>query len=78
MVLPSCQRLGGSDISMFIYHVGEIHLILLVYVEDIVLTGNSSSAVDDLVITLGREFSLKDLGPLHFFLGIDIALTGNS
>ena len=39
--------------------------------DDIIITGNDSWAVTRLIQELGREFSLKDLGPLHYFLGME-------
>jgi hypothetical protein len=61
-----------ADSSLFI-HRHEINFtILLVYVDDIVLTGNSSSFISHLTKQLNEKFSLKDLGQLHYFLGIEI------
>lgn len=36
------------------------------------VTGNSSEFIVELVIGLGKEFAMKDLRPLHFFLGIEV------
>jgi len=41
-------------------------LLVLIYMADIIITGNDSQAVTRLILELGREFSLKDLGPLHY------------
>ena len=48
-------------------------MYLLVYVDDIVLVSSSPTAADALVTALGRDFAVKDLGQLHFFLGIEVA-----
>nr|XP_020195890.1 uncharacterized mitochondrial protein AtMg00810-like [Aegilops tauschii subsp. strangulata] len=48
-------------------------MYLLVYVDDIVLVCSSPTAADALVTALGRDFAVKDLGQLHFFLGIEVA-----
>jgi histone deacetylase 1/2 len=45
---------------------------MLVYVDDIVVTSSSSQAVNQLVHDLRIEFALKDLGDLHYFLGIEV------
>lgn len=47
-------------------------LLLLLYVDDIIITGSNRKHVSEVVAKLGREFSMKDLGPLHFFLGIKV------
>ena len=39
--------------------------------DDIIITGNELWAVTHLIQELGREFSLKDLGPLYYFLGVE-------
>ena len=45
-------------------------LIFLIYVDDIVLTGIDSQLINHLISTLHSLFAHKDLGDLHFFLGI--------
>lgn len=44
---------------------------------DIVLTGNSVSAIDQLIACLDKEFALKNLGSLNCFLGIEVLQTSN-
>ena len=63
------------DPSLFVYRLSYHTIILLLYVDDIILTGDTPSLLDDLILTLGRTFSMKDLGPLHFFLGIEVHRT---
>ncbi|KAE8683492.1 hypothetical protein F3Y22_tig00111207pilonHSYRG00167 [Hibiscus syriacus] len=46
---------------------------ILMYVDDIVLTGSSNKQIEEVVKLLGSEFALKDLGDLHYFLGIEDA-----
>jgi histone deacetylase 1/2 len=48
-------------------------MYLLVYVDDIILVSSSSTAADALISALGADFAVKDLGQLHFFLGIEVA-----
>lgn len=59
-----------SDTSLFIYRRGTTCLLLLVYVNDVVVTGNDESMINYLILSLDNQFALKDLGALSYFLGI--------
>jgi hypothetical protein len=48
-----------------------------VYVDNIIVTSSSSAAVSVLLKDLAAEFTLKDLGDLHYFLGIQVKKKGN-
>jgi histone deacetylase 1/2 len=61
-----------ADIPLFIYKKGAVTIYLLVYVDDIIVTSSCPAAVDALLSDLKAEFPLKDLGPLHYFLGIEV------
>ena len=56
-----------SDASLFICHHPTYTLYLLVYVDDIIITGSSDVKVQQFIATLAQRFSLKDLGKLFFF-----------
>ncbi|WVY97892.1 hypothetical protein V8G54_030043 [Vigna mungo] len=58
--------------SIFIYQKLGSTLYLLVYVDDIILTGSSSTELSNLISTLVAQFSLKDLGCLNYFLGVEV------
>lgn len=45
-------------------------MILLVYVDDIVLTCSKLEAIDEFKESLNKKFKLKDLGQLKYFLGL--------
>uniref|UniRef100_A0A2N9HX55 CCHC-type domain-containing protein n=1 Tax=Fagus sylvatica TaxID=28930 RepID=A0A2N9HX55_FAGSY len=61
---------SAADSSLFIYRSKTIIAYLLLYVDDIVLTSNTPTFLDTLIQHLSSIFELKDLGPLHYFLGI--------
>jgi len=53
----------------FFWNQGRIsYIYILIYVDDIIVTGNSSSAMKHLWHTLHQQFSIKDLGQLHFWV----------
>nr|GEW28183.1 retrovirus-related Pol polyprotein from transposon TNT 1-94 [Tanacetum cinerariifolium] len=61
-----------TDPSLFIYSRGDTLFYILVYVDDIIVTGNNICTIDNIIFQLGSTFALKDLGPLNYFLGIEI------
>ncbi|RVW19932.1 Retrovirus-related Pol polyprotein from transposon RE1 [Vitis vinifera] len=63
--------MSQADTSMFVYCNNSAMLVVLVYVDDIIVTGSSSLLIEQLISSLNSCFALKDLGPLNFFLGIE-------
>uniref|UniRef100_A0A2N9HWT0 Reverse transcriptase Ty1/copia-type domain-containing protein n=1 Tax=Fagus sylvatica TaxID=28930 RepID=A0A2N9HWT0_FAGSY len=61
-----------ADSSLFIFRSEDSILLLLVYVDDIIVTSNKQALLSRLVSRLSSEFSMKDLGPLHYFLSIEV------
>jgi hypothetical protein len=64
-----------TDTSLFIYKSGSIVAYFLIYVDDLLLTGNNSSFLDKFKQSLAEQFSLKDLGQPSHFLGVEIIPT---
>ena len=60
---------SNSDSSLFIYKSTNLIIYVLVYVDDIIVTSSDSHAIHRLINCLQLDFAIKDLGPLHFFLG---------
>ena len=48
-------------------------VVLIVYVNDIILTSDNSLELEKLKKALTYEFEIKDLGPLKYFLGMEFA-----
>jgi histone deacetylase 1/2 len=61
-----------ADTSLFLLQRPEVTMYILVYVDDIILISSSVSTADRLVSALGVDFAVKDLGKLHYFLGIEV------
>ena len=67
-------RQSHADHTLFIKHSSEGKTTaLIVYVDDIVLTGDDLEEMERLKKKLATEFEIKDLGNLKFFLGIELA-----
>jgi hypothetical protein len=47
----------------------------LLYVDDIVLAASSMGFLQHIIAALSSAFAMKDLGPLHYFLGIQVQRT---
>jgi hypothetical protein len=58
-----------GDTSLFFLSNQQVTIFLLVYVDDIIVASSSQEATNALVKSLERDFALKDLGDLHYFLG---------
>ncbi|XP_074347258.1 uncharacterized protein LOC141686101 [Apium graveolens] len=63
-----------ADDTLFLKHFtdGRI-MVLIVYVDDIVLTGNHGEEIKRLKMLLSQKFEIKDLGFLKYFLGMEVA-----
>jgi hypothetical protein len=61
---------GEADANLY-FLAGEVHLILVLYVDDLFLTGDEQLIVD-CKANLAAEFEMKDLGLMHYFLGLEI------
>jgi hypothetical protein len=71
------QQLGFTpskgDTSLLFLHNNDVTIFILVYVDDIIVASSSQTAIMALLKNLEKEFSLSDLGGLHFFLGIEVS-----
>lgn len=47
-------------------------IVLLIYVDHILLTGNNLSKIDEIKSHLNSKFTIKDLENVDYFLGVDI------
>lgn len=61
-----------SDHTLFVLLSGQVLTILIVYVDDIILTGNCVTSISKVKNHLANVFEVKDLGPLRYFLGMEV------
>ncbi|GKF33438.1 NSP-interacting kinase 1-like protein [Tanacetum coccineum] len=66
---------GQHDNAFFVKAQGETFAAVLVYVDDMLLTGNSQSEILSLKNSLDKKFTIKDLGLAKYFLGIELCKT---
>jgi Reverse transcriptase (RNA-dependent DNA polymerase) len=63
------------DSSLFVLHRFGNTIILLVYVDDIIITDSHTQSVQEIISQLQTRFAIKNLGALHYFLGIKVTAT---
>lgn len=61
-----------SDASLFVYSHNNDLAYLLLYVDDIILTGSSKSLLHRITNSLKNEFPMSDMGRLKYFLRIKV------
>ncbi|XP_059590837.1 retrovirus-related Pol polyprotein from transposon RE1 isoform X2 [Vitis vinifera] len=73
-VLKLGYKQGQADHTLFVKksHARKL-AILIVYVDDIILSGNDMGELQNLKKYLSEEFEVKDLGNLKYFLGMEVA-----
>lgn len=64
-----------GDTSLFFNNKGNITIFIINYVDDIIVTSSSQEVVETLLKDLQNDFTLKDVGDLHCFLGIVVNRT---
>ena len=61
-----------SDHSVFYRNSQAGIILLVVYVDDIIITGNDMTCISSLKSFLHGQFHTKDLGMLKYFLGVEV------
>ena len=61
--------------SVFYRNSNSSIILLVVYVDDIVITGSDSEGISSLKCFLQSQFHRKDLGMLRYFLGIEVMIS---
>ena len=60
-----------SDLNVYLLQHDDSLFLILLYVDDLLMTGNLTSAIDSAKSALHDRFSMTDLGLLHYFLGLE-------
>jgi hypothetical protein len=47
-------------------------VVIVIYVDDLIITGNSDADIFELKKCLKQKFEMKDLGGLRYFFGIEV------
>ena len=61
-----------ADYNLYFKTEGDRLCVLVLYVDDLIITGNDLLLVEQIKAALCQRFEMTDLGTLHFFLGLEI------
>eukprot|EP00253_Pinus_taeda_P035057 PITA_35057 len=61
-----------SDNTVYTKKVGNSLIILVLYVDDLILTGSDPHLINHVKSSLKKKFEMTDLGHLHYFLGLQV------
>eukprot|EP00253_Pinus_taeda_P017523 PITA_17523 len=71
-LLDTCFSRCHSDNIVYTKKVGKSLIILVLYVDDLILTGSDHNLINHVKSSLKKQFEMKDLGHLHYFLGLQV------
>jgi hypothetical protein len=66
---------SSHDLALIVYVSPRGRTLLLLYLDDIIITGDHLDYIAFVKTCLSDQFLMYDLGPLRYFLGIEISST---
>ena len=67
--------ISNADYSMYVKKTDAGLVVIVIYVDDLIITSDDKVQIANVKKVLGAEFDMKDLGELMYFLGIEVIRT---
>ena len=61
-----------SDDTLYVRQQGKYLVILIMYVDDLIITGNNDDHIEQVKKELHAGFKMIDLGLLHYYIGVEV------
>eukprot|EP00253_Pinus_taeda_P003048 PITA_03048 len=61
-----------SDNTIYTKKVGKSLIVIILYVDDLILTGSAPNLTNHVKSKLKKQFEMTNLGHLHYFLGLQV------
>ena len=68
-------EISKADHSLYVKRTDCGLIVIVIYVDELIITGSNKDEIADAKKVLGAEFDMKDLGELKYFLGIEVVRT---
>lgn len=72
-IIQMGYKQSNGEHTLFYKRSDDKVTILIVYVDDIIITGSDAQETERLKMQLAKEFEVKDMGQLRYFLGIEVS-----
>jgi hypothetical protein len=66
---------SSKDPNLYFFVKNDLYTILLLYVDDIILTGDDDATISHIKRTMMDSFKMTDLGDARYYLGIELDYT---
>ena len=75
VIISAGFKPSDHDPALFVHTSSRGRTLLLLYVDDMIITGDDSQFIDLVKMRLSDKFLMSNLGPLHYFLGLEVSST---